>query len=64
MSGHEMTWALAGRMTVWTVGIIAGMLGLTVLIGKWLGRISYDYPEPSEPEEQDYEEGTEPPRAA
>jgi hypothetical protein len=60
----EMTWALAARMTVWTILILIGMTGAAVLIGKALNRISYDYPEPTESEDQDYEEGTTPPRAA
>lgn len=64
MIDHQMTWALAARMTVWTILILAGMFGAAVLIGRRLQRITYDYPEISEDEEQDYEEGTQPPRAA
>lgn len=63
MTGHEMTWALAARMTVWTILILGGMFGAAVLIGRRLQRVGYDYPEPTEPE-QDYEEGTAPPRTA
>lgn len=73
MSAPPMTLALAARMTIWTILILCAMLGVACAIGDWLGEMSADYPEPmddalsdySESDNaQDYEEGSEPPRAA
>lgn len=72
MQGHEMTWALAGRMTVSVILILGTMFGIAVLMGFRLRKISEDYPPidnaldsyTESDDQQDYEEGTEPPRAA
>jgi hypothetical protein len=62
LTDHEMNWSLAGRMTVWTLLAFAGLVLIAIPVARWLGEVSNDYPSPEQ--EQDYEEGTEPPRAA
>jgi hypothetical protein len=73
MKDHAMTWALAGQMSVWTILILLAMLSIAALVGRWLRYVSEFYPEPMDEalsaysevdDQQDYEEGTEPPRAA
>jgi hypothetical protein len=73
VTDHPMTLALAVRMTIWVLIILAVMFAVAYSLGDWLGAMSEDYPEPmndaladySESDNaQDYEEGTEPPRAA
>lgn len=54
MNGHEMTAALAGRMAVWTILALLAMAGVAVVIGRWLQRVGYSYPEPTEPEDVDF----------
>jgi hypothetical protein len=68
-----MTWALVGRMAMWTILDLLALTGIASLVGLWLAHIGQFYPEPvpqalstySEvDDQQDYEEGTEPPRVA
>lgn len=74
MSNHPMTLVLAGRIALELLFIFLGMFAVGSIVGAWLEFRSESYPEPiddalsgyseDDSDYQDFEEGTEPPRAA
>jgi hypothetical protein len=78
MNAPAMTWALAGKMTVWVILIIIGYALLVIGIGKWMEWLGRKYPRVYATQKEyygvepygepgDYSDavgGTEPPRAA